>query len=61
MKERGKPFLGIIFRCCQTYGRIYKNADGTAYEGYCPRCRLKIRVPIGVGGTKRRFFIAYPR
>ena len=53
-------FLGIMFECCHAYGRIYRNAAGTAYEGVCPRCRRSVRVPIGAGGTQRRFFIARP-
>jgi hypothetical protein len=56
-----KPFLGIRFECCRTYGRIYKNRDGTAYEGRCPSCGMKVRVRIASHGTDRRFFLAYPR
>jgi hypothetical protein len=41
-----KPFLGVMFRCCNVYGRIYRNADGDAYEGRCPRCLRPIRVGI---------------
>ncbi len=54
-------FLGIVFECCRAYGRIYRGPDGGAYEGRCPRCGRKVRVPIAPGGTKRRFFAAYPR
>jgi hypothetical protein len=55
-----RPFLGIFFECCRAYGRIYKRPDGAAYEGRCPRCRLKVRVPIAPGGTRKRFFAARP-
>ena len=51
-------FLGIMFKCCNIYGRIYKNKDGTAYVGRCPRCMRSIKVPIGEGGTNSRFFNA---
>lgn len=51
-------FLGIMFKCCNIYGRIYKNKEGTAYVGRCPRCMRTIKVPIGEGGTNRRFFNA---
>ena len=57
---KGKPFLGVLFECCHTYRRIYKNRAGTAYEGRCPRCGLSVRVPIGPGGTSRRQFRARP-
>lgn len=53
-----KPFLGVLFRCCNQYARIYRRADLTAYEGKCPRCGKKLRVPIGSGGTGTRFFNA---
>jgi hypothetical protein len=56
--RRTRPFLGINFQCCQTYGRIYRNQTATKYEGQCPKCRAKISVPIGDGGSGARFFNA---
>ncbi len=56
-----RKFLGIIFTCCNVYGRLYKNKMGTAYVGRCPRCMRPIRVPINPdssNGTSRRFFRA---
>ena len=52
------PFIGIQFRCCRCYGRIYRNASRTAYQGRCPRCGAAVSVPIGRGGTDVRFFSA---
>jgi hypothetical protein len=48
----------IWFRCCSTYGRLPKTADGTRYEGRCPKCLAKLEVPVGEGGTSRRMFEA---
>ncbi len=53
-----RPFLGIRFKCCRTYGRIYRNEDRTMYVGQCPKCRGKVSVPIGRGGIGARFFNA---
>ena len=53
-----KKFLGVHFRCCNLYQRIYCNNNATAYEGRCPRCGKSVRIPIGEGGTSSRFFEA---
>lgn len=52
------PFLGIRFKCCRTYGRIYRNTEKTAYSGKCPKCFARVTVPIGEGGNSARFFNA---
>ena len=57
---RKQPFIGVTFKCCNVYSRIYLNRTGTAYEGVCPRCYRK-RVVVTVvrdGGAKERFFEA---
>lgn len=51
-----RSWLGIYFRCCAQYGRIYKNADGTRYAGRCPRCGVEVSARVGEGGTNQRFF-----
>ncbi len=56
--KQPKNFLGIMFNCCGVYGRIYKNKEGTAYVGKCPKCLRSLRIPVGEGGTNRRFFSA---
>lgn len=53
-----RPFLSIYFKCCNAYARIYRNREGTAYAGNCPKCARPARVPIGPGGSSSRFFTA---
>lgn len=55
---RGRPWVGVHFDCCSAYSRIYRNAQGTAYEGHCPHCMAQVRLRVGSGGTDSRFFTA---
>jgi hypothetical protein len=57
--ERRK-YLGVMFECCHIYSRIYKNKEGSAYVGWCPRCARKVEIPIHPSGVDNRFFKAYP-
>jgi|CXWL01.1.fsa_nt_gi hypothetical protein len=54
----GRPWVGIRFECCSVYTRVYRNPEGTAYLGYCPRCLKKVRLAVGPGGVSSRFFKA---
>jgi len=56
MKKR--EFIGVTFKCCNVYARIYLNEEGTAFEGTCPRCyKKKISLKIvPKGGSSSRFF-----
>ena len=58
MTEGKRSYLGIMFECCGVYARIYKNKEGTAYVGRCPRCLKQVRIRVGEGGTSCRFFRA---
>ena len=57
MENKNKiNFLGVIFQCCNVYGRLYKNKAGTHYVGKCPRGLKSVEVKIGENGTTERFF-----
>ena len=55
--SQAKEFIGVHFKCCGVYQRIYKSADGTRYEGRCPRCTRQVRFTVGQGGTDERMFV----
>jgi hypothetical protein len=55
-KKVERPFLGVVFKCCKVYSRIYLNKQRTAYVGWCPRCAKPIRITISPNGTDSRFF-----
>ncbi|NUQ33594.1 MAG: hypothetical protein HUU29_01450 [Planctomycetaceae bacterium] len=52
-----RKFIGVRFLCAnEAYTRMYKNEDGTAYTGRCPKCMKEVRVGIAPHGTSSRFF-----
>jgi hypothetical protein len=52
-----RPFIGVHFKCCGVYQRIYRSQDGKRYEGRCPRCARQVRFMVGQGGTDDRYFV----
>ncbi len=56
---QAKKYLGILFKCCGVYGRIYQNSDKSAYVGRCPKCLRTVKIKVGEGGTASRFFEVY--
>ena len=53
----GRPYLSVQFACCSVYQRIYRDPDGRAYRGRCPRCGKSVEFAVGDGGTNSRFFV----
>lgn len=51
-----QKFLSVLFRCCNTYGRLYVNMERSHYEGRCPKCGCRTKARIGRGGTDQRIF-----
>ncbi|GIK15391.1 MAG: hypothetical protein BroJett003_03550 [Planctomycetota bacterium] len=54
----GRPWIGVRFNCCGVYQRVYRNPEGTAYVGRCPRCGREARARVGPSGVSARFFVA---
>lgn len=52
-----RPYLSVLFSCCQSYQRVYKSADGKVYAGRCPKCLRTVRFVVGPGGTSGRSFV----
>ena len=57
-EKKPRPYIGVLFKCCNVYNRIYLNRLGTAYFGHCPRCTRPLTVKVGPGGSKSRFWTA---
>lgn len=54
----GRPFIGILFECCDVYSRIYRQPDAREYRGRCPRCMREIRLRVASDGVSSRQFRA---
>ena len=52
-----RPYLSVQFACCNVYQRVYRDAEGKAYRGRCPRCGQQVTFAVGEGGTSARSFI----
>jgi len=57
-EKKSRPYLGVYFKCCRVYARIYLTKDQKAFAGNCPRCAASIRIAVGEGGSAERFWHA---
>lgn len=57
-EKKARPFIGVLFKCCNVYSRVYVNRQGTAYSGHCPRCARALEVKVAPGGSRARFWTA---
>ena len=58
MPDAPRKYIGVMFKCCSIYTRIYINKAGTAYVGRCPKCTAKITLKVGARGKDSRFWAA---
>ena len=55
---KGRPFLGVMFECCNVYVRVYLDKDGEFYNGRCPSCLRTLRFVVGADGKSARMWRA---
>jgi len=58
MERKPRPYIGVHFKCCNVYLRIYLNRTGDAYSGACPRCGKPLVIKAAPGGSPSRFWTA---
>lgn len=51
-----RVYIGVLFRCCNLYGRAYLNSESSAYLARCPRCAQPIKIEISPYGSESQFF-----
>lgn len=53
----GRPFISVLFACCNVYARVYRSPDATHYLAHCPKCAKSVRFAVGDEGTDSRSFV----
>ncbi len=53
-----RPYLCILFECCNVYARVYRRPEQAFYHGRCPKCLRPIHLRVARDGTAERFFRA---
>lgn len=41
---RARPSIGMLWKCCNVYSRVYLNHAQTHFAGNCPRCGARMRI-----------------
>jgi PHP family Zn ribbon phosphoesterase len=52
----GRQFIGMMFKCCNVYARLYLRPDAKAFTGRCPKCGKPAKIEVSKDGSKSRFF-----
>jgi hypothetical protein len=55
--NHGRPFISVLFSCCNAYVRVYRSPDASHYLAHCPKCAKSVRFTIGDEGTDSRSFV----
>ena len=55
---QARPYVSILFECCNVYARVYRRPDEQVYRGRCPKCLATALLRVGPEGTRARFFRA---
>lgn len=53
-----RPWVSILFECCNVYARVYRRPEQMFYRGRCPKCLREIHLRVGPDGIPARFFRA---
>jgi len=56
--NKKRPFIGMLFKCCNAYGRLYLNPKKKEFYGRCPKCGKAAVMKISSDGQKGNFFVA---
>lgn len=56
----GRPWIGVLFECCDVYRRVYRKHEQSRYVGHCPKCGRRVSLRVGPDGVKARLFRASP-
>ncbi len=57
-ESAARPYVSILFECCNVYARVYRRPEDTVYHGRCPKCLKAVKLRVGPDGTAARFFRA---
>jgi len=52
-----RPYLSVLFACCNVYARLYRDPTDQHYAGHCPKCARPVKFKVGDGGTSARQFV----